>query len=168
MAKASTSGNLSHLINHIIKVIFIDSTIIQGELKGFDNYMNLLMQNCVEINTTKESVKKKQMGFVLIRGEQILATTVITAPLITEEEKKLIQKKKLEQLELKLSKDKLDKLKKFEKKKNHSIGKIKKSVEKNLSLKQKKSSGDSKKSKISVNLKQQNKKVKKATTASKK
>ncbi|OBA26499.1 hypothetical protein HANVADRAFT_19675, partial [Hanseniaspora valbyensis NRRL Y-1626] len=85
---------LRHLINHIIKIIFLDSTVIQGELKGFDVHMNLLLANCTEVESTgttqssNETVpKKRQMGFVLVRGEQILATSVVSSPLISIEEK---------------------------------------------------------------------------------
>ena len=171
LSSSSSTGHLRHLINHIIKIIFLDSTVIQGELKGFDVHMNLLLANCTEVESTGttpssngSSQKKRQMGFILVRGEQILATSVVSSPLISIEEKKLIQKKKLEQIELKLKKEKLDKLTKFEKKKQKSLGGLKKSVESSVkknSNKKTVSNGkkeQGKKSKINVNFKKNNKK----------
>lgn len=140
----SPPGHLRHLINHIIKIIFLDSSVIQGELKGFDKHMNLLLTNCIEIDSGKSKIK--QLGFILVRGEQILATSVVSSPLISNEERKLIQKKKLEQIELRLKQEKLDNLKKLEKKKKRSIGGLQISNEK-------KKKEESKKTKISLSLK---------------
>lgn len=137
-------GHLRHLINHIIKIIFQDSSVIQGELKGFDKHMNLLLTNCIEIDSEKS--KSKSLGFILVRGEQILATSVVSSPLISKEERMLIQKKKLEQIELRLKQEKLDNLKKFEKKKKSSLGGLHTSNEK-------KKKEEGKKTKINLSLK---------------
>ncbi|CAI8505233.1 unnamed protein product [Hanseniaspora opuntiae] len=119
MPKHSTVGETAHLrelINHIIKVIFLDGSIIQGELKGFDEHMNLLLTDCIEIIKTPQE-KKKEIGFIFIRGEQILATSLVSAPLLTKEEHKLIKDKKKQELDITIKKQKLDRLKQLEKKK---------------------------------------------------
>ena len=120
MAKSNKTfgetAHLRHLINHIIKVIFLDGSVIQGELKGFDEHMNLLLTDCIEIIKAPQD-KKKDIGFIFIRGEQILATSLVSSPLLTKKEHELIKEKKRQELDNSIKKQKLDKLKALEKKK---------------------------------------------------
>lgn len=149
------TAHLRQLINHIIKVIFLDGSVIQGELKGFDEHMNLLLTDCIEIIKTPQE-KKKDIGFIFIRGEQILATTLVSAPLLTKKEHELIKEKKKQELDNSIKKQKLDKLKALEKKKKKVMA-VKK-VEK-LSNSKAKNTGKGKK--IAVDLKKDQGKSKK-------
>jgi len=42
---------------------------ILGVLRGYDNFMNLVLENCSEVDKMD---KKKQIGTVMIRGNSIL------------------------------------------------------------------------------------------------
>ncbi|KAL6950306.1 hypothetical protein ACO0OE_000783 [Hanseniaspora uvarum] len=121
------TAHLRQLINHIIKVIFLDGSVIQGELKGFDEHMNLLLSDCIEVIKTPQE-KRKDIGFIFIRGEQVLATSLVSAPLLTKKEHDLIKEKKKQELDDSIKKKKLDKLKELEKKKKKvlSVKKVEK------------------------------------------
>ncbi|KAL6934850.1 uncharacterized protein HGUI_03920 [Hanseniaspora guilliermondii] len=165
MPKHSSIGETAHLrqlINHIIKVIFLDGSIIQGELKGFDEHMNLLLTDCIEIIKTPQE-KKKEIGFIFIRGEQILATSLVSAPLLTKEEHKLIKEKKKQELDTAIKKQKLDKLKQLEKKKKKVL------EPKKVETLTKKPKNDNNSKKINLNLKKQktDRKTSKKTTKAK-
>lgn len=165
MPKHSSIGETAHLrqlINHIIKVIFLDGSIIQGELKGFDEHMNLLLTDCIEIIKAPQE-KKKEIGFIFIRGEQILATSLVSAPLLTKEEHKLIKEKKKQELDTAIKKQKLDKLKQLEKKKKKVL------EPKKVETLTKKPKNENNSKKINLNLKKQktDRKTSKKTTKAK-
>ncbi|KAF0276328.1 Small nuclear ribonucleoprotein-associated protein B [Hanseniaspora uvarum DSM 2768] len=141
------TAHLRQLINHIIKVIFLDGSVIQGELKGFDEHMNLLLSDCIEVIKTPQE-KRKDIGFIFIRGEQVLATSLVSAPLLTKKEHDLIKEKKKQELDDSIKKKKLDKLKELEKKKKKVLN-----VKKVEKLPNNETSSKNKTKKINVSLK---------------
>lgn len=52
-------------------------TRFEGKLIGFDEYMNLVLDDAEEVETKKE-VKRKPLGRILLKGDAI--TMILNAP----------------------------------------------------------------------------------------
>ncbi|KAF7459405.1 u6 snRNA-associated sm-like protein [Cryptosporidium felis] len=67
------SSTLEPLVNKIVSILTIDNKVYVGNLVGFDQLTNVVLQNCVEKIYLKEfgKVETVQMESLVLRGDCI-------------------------------------------------------------------------------------------------
>jgi len=73
-------------INYRVRVTIQDSRMLVGTLTAFDRHMNIVLSDCEEFRRVKakgaddEKELKRGLGFVLLRGENIISMTAEAPP----------------------------------------------------------------------------------------
>jgi U6 snRNA-associated Sm-like protein LSm8 len=63
---------LEGYVNHIVSVITADGRIIIGTLKGFDQTINLILDDSYErVYSTAQGVEQVLLGLYIIRGDNV-------------------------------------------------------------------------------------------------
>lgn len=85
MAKGRAT-RMQQWINYRIRVTIQDKRMLVGTFLAFDRHMNLCIADCEEFrkikqkNSNEETELKRSLGFVMIRGENIVALTAEAPP----------------------------------------------------------------------------------------
>lgn len=107
------NSRLADLINYKLRVITQDGRVYVGELLAFDKHMNVVLGDCVEecvlrreLDSVRRSgvekvdlkVKKRVLGLVILRGEQVLSTLIEDRPQQTKQQRLVTETKEKKQL----------------------------------------------------------------------
>jgi U6 snRNA-associated Sm-like protein LSm8 len=78
---------MSDMVDEIVNVITADGRTIIGLLRGFDQHLNIVLDQCHErIFSTTEGVKQEKLGLYIIRGENVAIVGMV------DQEKELAMK----------------------------------------------------------------------------
>ncbi|XP_018014306.1 small nuclear ribonucleoprotein G [Hyalella azteca] len=69
MSSKAHPPELKKYMDKQVKAKLNGGRIVEGVLRGFDPFLNLVVENCVEIKKTGEKV---QIGSVVMRGSSIV------------------------------------------------------------------------------------------------
>jgi len=66
------ASSLESYINHIVSVITADGRIIVGTLKGFDQTINIVLDDSFErVYSSTQGVEQVVLGLYIIRGDNV-------------------------------------------------------------------------------------------------
>lgn len=68
MSSETPLSILSKSLDEIILVKMKDDRIFRGKLKGFDQHLNLLLEDAEDVSTEET----KKLGLVIIRGNNVM------------------------------------------------------------------------------------------------
>jgi len=83
---------LEPFINHLVSVITADGRNIVGTLKGFDQNINLILNECHErVYSLSRGVEKVVLGLYVIRGDNVALVGELDEELDADLDKKTIR-----------------------------------------------------------------------------
>lgn len=69
MSKSTAGPDLTKYMDKPLSVKLVANRHVNGTLRGFDQFMNLVLENAVEVVSDKE---KNDIGMVVVRGNAIV------------------------------------------------------------------------------------------------
>lgn len=76
----SKNSKMLQYVNYRMRVQLQDNRNFVGTMKGFDQHMNLVLADCEEFRRIKNRDDKRNLGFILLRGEHIVSLSVEGPP----------------------------------------------------------------------------------------
>ena len=61
-------------IDKRVSLLLKDSRILEGKLTGFDDYMNMVLEETVEKTATQE---ERRLGTVVLRGNNVVSISIL-------------------------------------------------------------------------------------------
>lgn len=104
----SKKTKLADLMHYRLKISTVDNRHFVGQLLAFDKHMNLVLSDTEEFRVTKKSLQelkktnnansitedKRSMGLIILRGDQIISTSIESPPPMDAKQRVMLSKGK--------------------------------------------------------------------------
>lgn len=64
---------LEKAVNHRISLLLKDNRVLEGKLVGFDEYMNMVMEDVEETTPDETGTNTRRLGTVILRGNNVVS-----------------------------------------------------------------------------------------------
>lgn len=90
---ATNVSRMGQWLEYRVRIVIADKRMLVGTFMAYDKYMNLVLNECEEFRKIKvkgqEKEVKRTLGFVVLRGENVLSMTMEAPPPNMTKEKAL-------------------------------------------------------------------------------
>lgn len=66
---------LEKSVDKCISLLLKDGRVLEGKLTGFDEYMNMVLEDTVENNAAGE--EQRRLGSVVLRGNNVVSISIL-------------------------------------------------------------------------------------------
>jgi small nuclear ribonucleoprotein G len=71
-SKQGYSADLKNYLDKRLRIKLNANRIITGKLRGYDQFMNLVLEEAVQINNSENSNENEDLGTIMIRGNSVI------------------------------------------------------------------------------------------------
>ena len=71
-SKQGYSADLKNYLDKRLRIKLNANRIITGKLRGYDQFMNLVLEEAVQINNSENSNENEDLGTIMIRGNSVV------------------------------------------------------------------------------------------------
>ncbi len=71
-SKQGYSADLKNYLDKRLRIKLNANRIITGKLRGYDQFMNLVLEEAAQINNSENANENEDLGTIMIRGNSVI------------------------------------------------------------------------------------------------